>query len=178
MQFSLVSIITDYQIIVTVIMLLCAIRWGDWRNWKLYYPTMLFFALVDLLYGLLTYNYPLWEFESPLLKTTLSDILISLVFFPATILLYLPHFPKEIKKQVPYILLWVIIYTITEIVSHKLGFFSYHNGWNIWWSILFNLFMFPLLQLHHKKPHWTLLISIILAIMCLAYFKVPFNSMK
>lgn len=178
MHLTFISIITDYQIIVTVIMLICAWKFGDWRNWKSYYPTMLFFALGDIICGLLTYNYPLWEFESPLLKTTLSDLLISLVFFPATLLIYLYHFPKGLKKQVLYILFWVVIYTITEGLSHIFGFFSYHNGWNIWWSILFNLIMFPILQLHHKKPHWALIISFLIAIVVLTHFNVPFNSMK
>ena len=178
MQLTFVSIITDYNIIVTLIMLICAWKWGDWKNWKSYYPTMLFFALGNFTYGLLTYNYPLWEYESPLLKTTYINLLISLIFFPATLLIYLPHFPKGLKKQVPYILFWVIIYTIIERVSYMLGFFSYHHGWNIWWSVLFNFIMFPTLQLHHKKPHWALLISVIVAIAVLTYFKVPFNSMK
>ena len=178
MRFPWVLFISDYQIIVTVIMLLCAWKWGDWRNWKAYYPTMLFFALGDFAYGLLTYNYPLWEFESPLLKTTLSDFLISLVFFPATLLIYLPHFPRQLKRQIPYVFFWVAVYTVIERVSHKLGFFSYHHGWNIGWSILFNFVMFTLLQVHHKKPHWTLLLSVSAAIGILVYFRVPVSSMK
>lgn len=178
MNLTFVSFITDYQIIVSIIMLLCAWKWGDWRNWKSYYPTMLFFALGDFAYGLLTYNFPLWEFESPLLKTTYSDFLISLVFFPATVLIFIPHFPNGLKKQVPYILLWATIYTLIERVSYLLGFFSYHNGWNIGWSILFNLFMFPLLKLHHKKPQWTILISIFIGFAVLTYFKVPFSSLR
>lgn len=178
MQLSLIPIITDYQIIVTIVMLLFAWKWGDWKNWKLYYPTMLFFALGDFTYGLLTYNYPLWEFESPLLKTTLSDLLISLVFFPATILIYLPHYPKTFIKQALYILMFISVYTIVEKVSYLLGFFSYHNGWSIGWSILFNFMMFPLLYLHHKKPHWAILVAVAVAISILAYFKVPYNTMK
>lgn len=178
MRLSVTSIISDYQIIVTIIMVLSAWKWGDWRHWRLYYPTMLFFALGDITCGFLTYNYPLWEFESPLLKTTLSDLLISLVFFPATVLLYLPHFPKKIKKQVPYILLWVLIYTAIEHVSYLLGFFSYHNGWNIWWSVLFNSAMFPILRVHHKKPLLALFISMIAALLLLVYFKIPMSSLK
>jgi hypothetical protein len=153
-------------------------KWGDWRNWKLYYPTILFFIVGNFSYGLLTYNYPLWEFESLLLKTTGSTFLITIVAFPATILIFLPHYPKGKVKQILYILLWVLTYTLIEIVSHKLGFFSYHNGWNIWWSVLFNLIMFPLLRLHHKKPPLAWSVSIIMGLTILIYFKVPFSSMK
>lgn len=178
MRLTFRSIITDYQIIVTVIMLLCAWKWGDWRNWKKYYPTMLFFTLGDFAYGLLTYNYPLWEFESPLLKTTLSDFLISLVFFPATLLIYLPHFPEKLKHKIPYVLLWVAIYTLIERVSFLTGFFSYHNGWTIWLSLIFNGIMFPLLALHHKKPLLALLAAFTGGTLLMFYFKVPLISMK
>jgi len=173
-----VSNILDYQIIVTIIMISVAWKWGDWKNWRLYYPTILFYIMFAFLYSLLTYNYPLWKYESPLLKTTFSDILISCAFVPATLLIYLSHFPKGLRKQMPYILLWVIIYSVTEIVSYALGFFSYHHGWTIWWSVLFNCAMFPLFYLHNKKPLWAISITFICTIIGLMYWKVPISSMK
>lgn len=159
-------------------MVLAAWKWGDWRNWQKYYPTILFFALGDLIYSLLTYNFPLWEYKSPLMKTTLIDLVISLIYFPATILLFLPHFPKGFLKQAAYTLLWIIIYIATEAISQKLGFFSHQNGWNIWWSLLFNFLMFPLLYLHHKKPQWAWVVAIAMGTAIIIYFKVPFASMK
>lgn len=178
MNINIKIVLLDYQIIVTVIMILIAWKWGDWRNWKQYHSTMLFYIVVAFLYSLLTYNYPLWEFESPLLKTTLSDVLISCVFAPATILTYLYHYPIGWKKQIPYVLLWAFIYAITEIVSYSLGFFSYHHGWNIWWSALFDCAMFPILYLHFKRPLWAIAIVIFCAIFGLIYWKVPIGSMK
>ena len=177
-QISNLSIFLDYQIAVTLILALATWKWGDWRNWRLYYPTMLFFIVGNFSYTLLTYNYPLWEFESPLLKTTGSDFLIAMVDFPATVLIFLPHYPKEKIRQILYILLWVLTYTLIEIVSYKLGFFSYHNGWSIWWSVLFNMILFPLLWLHHKKPPLAWLASIVLALLFFTHFKLPFSSMK
>lgn len=174
----LVKILMDYQIIVTLVILILAIRWGKWKNWHRYYPTMLFFSLSNFVCGFVTYNYPLWEFESPLLKTTLSELLIALVFFPCTVMLYLSHFPSYFSKQVRWILFWITIYTSVEIVSYYLGFFSYHHGWNIWLSLLFNCFIFPLLYLHYKKPVFALVITILAAFMFIYYFKVPFESMK
>jgi len=168
----------DYHVITSIIFLISAWKWGDWKNWRQYYPTILFFILGNFTHNLLTYNYPLWEYESPFLKKTLSDILVSFVLFPSTILLYLPHFPKKLKKQIIYVLFWVAIYTILEMVSHYLGFFSYHNGWNIGWSILFDCLMFPLLWLHHKNPLWVWPIGFIVSIALLVIFKVPLSSMK
>lgn len=178
MKTNFLILLIDYQIIVSLLIVFAAWKWGDWKNWRLYYPTILFFIATNFLASVLTFNYPLWEYESPLLKTTLSDILIALVFFPATILLYLPYFPKGLTKGALYVFLWVIIYTITEIVSHRLGYFSYHHNWNIWWSILFNLVMFPILLLHHKSPPRAWLLSVIVTIAILIHFEIPFSSLK
>lgn len=168
----------DYQIIVSIISIVIAWKWGDWKKWHVYYPTMLYFVVVDFLYALLTYNYPLWEYESPILKTTFSDILISFAFVPATLLVYLPHFPRIHKKQISYVFVWVIVYTLVEQISYCLGFFSYHNGWTIWWSMLFNCFMFPLIYLHHKKPLWAWSLTFLCCIIGLIYWKIPINLMK
>ena len=172
------STFTDYQIIVAFIIAIIAFKYGDWRNWRLYYPTILYFIIGDFLYNILTCNYRLWQYESPLLKSTFSELLIVFVFYPSTILLYLPHFPRGLKKQIPYILLWVVIYSTTEIISFNLGFFSYHNGWNICWSILFNCFMFPLLWIHQKNPPLVWLSSFVIGSAVLIYFKVPLPFMK
>lgn len=178
MNINIKIVLLDYQIIVTVIMILIAWKWGDWRNWKLYYSTMQFYIVFDFLYSLITYNYPLWAYESPLLKTTFSDILISFAFVPATILIYLYHIPKGLKKQITYNLVWVVIYSVTEIISYSLGYFSYHHGWAIWWSVLFNCVMFPLLFLHYKKPLWAVSLAFAFTIIGIMYWKIPISSMK
>lgn len=127
---------------------------------------------------MLCYNYPLWSFESPLLKATLSEVLIAFVFYPSTILIFLPHMPSAWGKRILYILLWAGIFTVTEEISYLLGFFSYHNGWTIWLSVLFNLVMFPLLWLHHRKPLWADALLIVCAAVGLWMFGVPVGSMR
>lgn len=171
-------IITDYQIIVTLILVLTAWKWGDWKNWKKYHPTILFYAMGDFCAGLVLYNFPLWSFESPLLGKTFSNLLITLVFFPATILLYLPHFPKKRIFQIIYIFLWSGLYTLIEFVSLLLGYFSHFNGWTIWWTFLFNLVMFSIFWVHFKKPLIAILITIFCAIILCIYFKVPLSTIK
>ena len=155
-----------------------ALKWGNWKNWFSYYPTMLFFTAGNFICSLLTYNYPLGKFESPLLGTTFSDLLISTIFFAATIMVYLSNFPKELMRQISWVFFWVFIYTLTEIVSYNLGFFSYHNGWSIIWSFIFNCCMFPLLYLHYRKPTWALALSVILGCGVLFYFKIPLSGMR
>jgi hypothetical protein len=171
-------IITDYQIIVTVLIVLAAWKWGDWKHWKLYYPTMLFFALGDFAAHLVTFNYPLWSYESPLLKKTFSDLLIASVFFPATILLYLTHFPKKPLSKTIYVIIWAVSYTLVEELAGLLGFFSHDNGWSIWWTLLFNSLMFPIFRIHFKKPLLALFVSFILAVALMLYFKVPWSAVS
>jgi hypothetical protein len=172
------SKLIDYQIFVSLLIAFAAWKLGDWKNWKLYYPTILYFIVGEFLYGLLCYNYQLWSFESPLIKKTFSEILIAFVFYPSTILIYLPHMPSGLKKRIPYILMWAAIFTVVEEVSLQLGFFSHEHGWNIWLSLLFNCVMFPILWVHYKKPLWACLALVVCAGVGLWMFGVPISSIK
>lgn len=172
----------DFQIIFMLIVVVATWKFGDWRNWNLYYPTILFILLINFVYNLISYNFPLWEYESPLLKTTGSDLLLNLIAFPAVIILYLTYFNKILLRQNKYITLyilsWVAFYTLTEWFSYKLSFFSYHNGWNIWWSLFFNCIMFPMMWLHHKRPLWAIAFVSVFVVFIVTYFNIPFSSMK
>jgi len=176
------SRLLDFQITYTVLLVLLTLKFGDWKNWQLYYPTILYYAVVYFTYALLCYNFPLWEYESPLLKTTGSDLLLTLIAAPATIILYLTYLNKILLKSKAftplYITAWVAFLTIVEWTSYQLGFFSYFNNWSIWWSLLFNCTLFPMLWLHFKKPLWAILLAFVFAIMVLTCFHVPFSSMK
>jgi hypothetical protein len=171
-------ILTDYHVIVALFSVVISLKWANWKNWQQYYPTILFYITGNLIYSLLSYNYPLWEFESPLFKCTISNLLVTVVTAPALIMLYLPHMPKSISKQVLWIIFWVFILTSLEVVAYRLNSFSHHNNWTIGWSVLFNCVMFPLLWLHYKKPAWALLSSIVIASFIIIYFRIPFSSMK
>jgi hypothetical protein len=168
----------DFQIASSVIMVLAAWKWGDWKNWKLYYPTMLYYIVFDFLYALLTYNYPLWQYESPLLKTTFSDILLSFIFFPAKILLFLSWQPNPLIIRILYTIIWIIFGVCVEIFAHHIGFLSFHHGWTIWWSVLFDCILYPMLLLHYRKPLLAWIISLPLVGIFLTFFKLPFSTIK
>ena len=176
------SLLLDFQIIVTIVSLLAAWKFGDWKHWELYYPTLLFTVLVNFVYNLISYNFPLWEYESPLLKTTGSDLLLNLTAFPALILLYLTHLVRLLQSQkryVPlYLLGWIVFLASLEWTSYNLGFFSYHNGWSIWWSLLFDCIMFPVIWLHFKKPLWAVALAVFFTFLFMGHFGLPFSSMK
>jgi len=44
--------------------ILIAWKWGDWQNWTLYYPTILYMILGDLAYIILSRDKLLWEYKS------------------------------------------------------------------------------------------------------------------
>lgn len=153
-------------------------KWGDWKNWNKYYSTILYFIIGDLVYNFLTYNSPLWKYEPSIMNSTLADLLIAVVVFPSTVLLFLPYLPGKLTKQIIHIAKWVAIYSAIEWIYYSLGFISYHNNWNIGWSILFYFIMFSLLWLHYKRPLWVWPISMALAFLTLYIFGIPFGGMR
>ncbi|MCM3093890.1 MULTISPECIES: CBO0543 family protein [unclassified Cytobacillus] len=156
-------------------------KWGDWRNWKIYYPTMLFFILGDFLYlYLLSDIYPMWTYDPQGIdeKANLTNTHVSLsiiaVKYPATILIYLYRFPAgNLIKKLLYISGWVLLYTVNEIVDIKLKLIKYDNGWNLKWSILFNAVMFIILWVHFKRPAAAWELSILFFIFLWRQFDVP-----
>ena len=175
----------DFHILLSLFAILIAWKWGDWRNWKLYYPTILFFIIGDLTYVLVSTNKTLWEYDSPILNGDFIEILIAFVIFPCTIFLFFALYLKVKRSSNNKILIHLLfflfcsfVYTSVECLSCLLGFFSYHNGWSIYWSFGFNCIMFPLLLLHYKNPFWAWLTSITLGYLVVYFFNLPFAILK
>ncbi|WP_251548959.1 CBO0543 family protein [Neobacillus muris] len=161
-------------------------KWGDWRNWEKYYPTILFFLIGDLLYNFLLYNYPMWSyhpsFDKQILPNhTMISLAIEFLSFPVKVLIYLGHYPakKSKAKQGFYILAWVVSLTVFELIARNVwGGLSHHHGWNILWTFLFYIVIFGLLRLHQIRPLLTWVISFWIITFLLIYFKVPIEKMK
>jgi hypothetical protein len=166
-------------ILINALYLIAGVIWGDWRNWKQYYPTILFFIMGDFLYNFLLYNKSMWLFHDILLPNhTLITILAMIVSYSATVLIYLGRFPKGWKKRFLWFLVWSVIFLSFEYINSKLGFITYHNGWNMWWSVLFTGIIFIILPIHHKRPLLAWLFSIIIIISLLGTFDVKVSDMK
>lgn len=148
-------------------------KWGDWRHWEKYYPTVLYMLIGDFTVDLLMHDTPLWGFGKFIERYQFLDIAAMILMYPGTVLLYLTYYPKSIGKQAAYILLWVGIYTVIELISYLTNQFNYYHGWNIWYSVLFNLGMFPLLALHYKKPLVVWPISVALCFLVVWWFRIP-----
>ncbi|WP_176560063.1 CBO0543 family protein [Brevibacillus dissolubilis] len=179
MLYTIASVMT---ILVGVIILLAAWVYGDWRNWKKYYPTIIYIISVDLLITVLMYDYPLWHFEKTLFipNHTLADFFICFVNFPPMMILYLSRFPfsSGFLKQSGYILLWTTIFSLVELMFHYMGLTSYHNGWTYWWSVIVWVFLFIGTRLHHTRPLWAWVLTFVMTLFLIFHFEIPVTTFK
>jgi hypothetical protein len=171
--------------IFNLVFLFAGIKWGDWKNWRIYYPTILFFIGGDLFKNTLLHNYLMWEYketifgENILFSHTIINIMIMVIVYPATILIYLGHYPKEIGKRVLWLLLWAFLYSFIEFINLKyLNLIEHHHGWNMIWSIVFNIFMFFIFPIHHKKPLLAISLSILWLLFLWNVHDVPLKILK
>lgn len=165
--------------------LIAGYKWGDWKQWKLYYPTILFFIIGDLLKNFLLHHHPMWSYEETifgqqiLMNHTFISLMIMIIVYPATVLIYLGRFPDSKEKGAFWILLWIFLYTFVEYINKQfLSLIHHHNGWHIGWSILFNFMMFSMIKLHHKNPLLALALSCIWIVFLWKVFNVPVENMR
>lgn len=151
-------------------------KFGDWKNWAKYYPTVLFMGMGNLIYHLAFQKKVLWCFNPGGIAPIISELFVIFTIFFCTVIIFLTHFPKKLLKQIKYIILWVIIYLIIESLMLYIGMQFNNNGWNIWWSLLHNFYMFPLLAIHHKRPLLAWLLAIVALLIMMRVFDLPFVS--
>ena len=168
------------RLFVIIVWVLAAFKWSNWKNWRLYYPTILFYIVGNFIYSFLTYNYPLWELVSVSGKTTFPTMQAILIAWPSSMLLYLSLFPKtkDWGPRIGYVLGWSLFYWLNELVLSWFGYYRYSNGWNVWWSLGFNVVMFPLLKIHYEFPPFAWILAIIIGVSVIWFFHIPISSMK
>lgn len=167
-----------YLIFLSVLSIFICYKLGDWRNWRKYYSTILFFILSSVVCIVLTYNHPLWLYKSVILSHTFTDLFISITVYPSTILVFLPHLPKRMTNSILHVSFYVAVYTIAEFIAVKLGCFTYFNGWSIWHTLIFNYIMFPILILHYKKPLYAWLFALISPHILFIILKIPYSIIR
>jgi hypothetical protein len=167
-----------YYIFLAIISISICYKSGDFRNWRNYYSTILFFILSSVVCILLTYNNPLWLYKSEILNHTFTDLFISITVYPCTIMMFIPHLPDKITKIIIHISIYVAVYTIPEFIAVKLGYFTYYNGWNIWHTLIFNYLMFSMLILHYKKPLYAWLLALISPHILFFLLKIPYSTIR
>ncbi|MBT2700621.1 hypothetical protein J7E79_25110 [Bacillus sp. ISL-40] len=167
-------------IIYSVIWIIAAFKFAD-RNWKVYYPTMLFASLGDALYELLCYKYQLWQLEPNGIQFAMIPILLlTLIGMPLSTWVYLSKYPfrKGVLSQSLYIAFFTSVYIVLEYFAVKGGSITYHHHWNLLWSLLFVMVMFMIIRIHFKRPILALIFSAIFAIFLCFIFDVTLDKMK
>lgn len=175
------TVILLFRIGLLAAFLLAAWRWGDWRRWRLYYPTMLFAAVVNLAAAYISYHHPLWDFNSDAYvgSETVVEMLNSLIALPAVTFAFLGRYPAAgLVRQARYILAWVVIFAAAETADSLLGGISYFNGWSLAHSVAFDCVMFPLLRLHHTRPLAAWLATLAVGAVIIAAFGFLTAEMK
>lgn len=168
-------------VIYSILWIIVTIKYGDWRNWRQYYPSILFVIVGNLLYEVICSEYPMWAMEeNGLPNRTIPILLLSVIGMPTSTFVYLSHFPytESRLRKLMYILLFVFIFAILEIISVKLGSITYHHGWNILWSILFDFIMFIIIVVHSRKPVKAIFLSSLFILSLAIIFGLDFGKMK
>jgi hypothetical protein len=166
------------HLIYHVFYVLAGIIWGNWKNWRKYYSTILFFIICDMFANLVTYHYPLWHYHETLLPSSVLDshLIISLTImlfqYPAVTLIYLGRFPAGIWKRILWISFWVLLLWLIEFINlHMLHIITHQNGWTMTWSLAFDIVLFITIWVHYNRP----LIAWILAALWATTIIISFN---
>lgn len=146
--------------LLSTITVILAWKFGDWKNWRAYYPTYLYFVIGDLTYNVIFWNHRLWTYTAGFQAMINNHLLVMWTIYPATVLLFLPNWPDKPLMGVRRIFIWVFFYTAVEWIFVRLGQFSYEHGWNLYYSVMFSLVMFFMLRLHYTHPLLTWFISL------------------
>ena len=175
--------IGEYTVMgLSIVLPLATWRFADWRGWKNYYPTILFIIFVNSASTILTCNRSLWYFHDVFFiqNHIIADFFIELTNLPCIILLFLSRYPDRVRpfKKVAYTSLWVIAFSLIEWFFLNTGVLSYHNGWNLAWSIFLWAAMFLIMRLHHSKPLWAWLICLLITLGVIYYFDLPIMKLK
>jgi hypothetical protein len=152
-------------------------KWGAWRQWREFYPTILYVIIGDMAYNFVFHDYSLWIYDGIFSHTT-SDVLAAFALFPSIVILFLTHWPKKRLWQVLYVLVWAGVNTILEYISVAFGVFRYEHGWGCWWSLGLLVIAFIMMRLHYKKPLLAWPISAALGLATALAFGLPIGSLK
>ncbi|WP_102261180.1 CBO0543 family protein [Mesobacillus jeotgali] len=170
-----------YLLLVIVVYIALAKRFVNWKRWKEYYPTVQFYIICNLLYNFLFYQHTLWKYKAVTvdwLNHTLIEIAFTFLIVPVVLMIYLEYFPKGKFKGTLYVMIWVAYFSVIEILFQAKGLFVYENGWNTWWSILFNIITFIVIKIHFKNTLAAFLVSAPIIAVLLLFFHPALHDLK
>ncbi|WP_062353130.1 CBO0543 family protein [Bacillus kwashiorkori] len=170
-----------YLLIVVIIYIIFAYIFVDWKRWREFYPTIQFYIICNLLYNFLFYQHTLWRYKAVTvswLNHTFIDITFTFFIVPVVLMMYLQHFPRNMSKKIIYVIIWVIYFSFIEFIFEKRGLFAYENGWNAWWSVIFNIVTFIVIRLHYRNPIIAFVVSLPIVAGLLLFFHPSLSELK
>ncbi|WP_312029613.1 CBO0543 family protein [Paenibacillus sedimenti] len=107
-------------------------------------------------------------------------LLLTLIGMPLSTWIYLSHYPTErpILQKLRYILLFTALFVVLEYISVRLDAITYHNRWNLFYSLLFDIVMFLVLRIHFRNPLLGIAISAAYVGVLIVCFNVSLEHMK
>lgn len=151
---------------------------ADWRNWRVFHPTLFYISYCNLLYDIICKKHYLWKYHPDfLLNHIITDIVYSIWILPCTVLLYISNYPNQesFKKKLIYILKWIILSLAVELVFLKMGRLLLLNGYKFWMEPFFYFLMYTMVRLHHSRPIMTYGFSAIIIMFFIWVFHVPIS---
>ncbi|MEG9295325.1 CBO0543 family protein [Mangrovibacillus sp. Mu-81] len=157
--------------IIGILVIVLAYFKGDWKNWEKYYPTMLYTSLSSFVYEFISHShFHLWELERGLLNLMGVHLIHNLIINPLICFVFLSNFPDQFRLRIAYYVKWVVLFLAAEWIASHFRILTYHNGWNLWWSFLFIVIMFPMIRLHYIHKLRALILSVIISASYLLLF--------
>ena len=164
-------------ILIAAVCALSCYKWGAWRKWREFYPSILFLIIGDMAYNFVFHDYSLWCYAG-FVNHTVANIIAMFLVFPPVVILFLSHWPQKWTRKTLYVLVWSIGFTLLEYSSLCLCLFTHHNGWNIFWSFTLYILGFAIVRLHYRHPLLVWPICAALAAVTMFIFKLPFDLLK
>jgi xanthine/uracil permease len=150
-------------------------KFGDLKNWRIFYPTILYLVVNNLLYiFFVKEKYSLWKLQPDfLLNHTFSVLIQTFIILPCIVILFLSHLPKNRKNQIIHLIISAAILVGIETIMFFAGKITYHNGWNYWWSVAFNFLWVIMLRFHYFNPIPAWVVSFLITAFFIIYFQIP-----
>ncbi len=157
---------------VILLVIFSAWKWGDWKNWQNYQSTMLLSSLGNLLYNTIYHHHYLWEVKPGLFGNHIViELIYSFVILPLTAIMLLSNLPEGIFKKFLKLVKYTVVYSLLEYFFFMYGQIEYNYGWCFICSVLWNIMMFFIWMVHHKKPLVAYLLSVI--VVMAIFYKFP-----
>lgn len=122
----------------------------NWSHWRIGYSTALVASLGSFLIDSSFVSGGFWSYQDPLLPRLWPNILLNLSIYPVGAWIFVQRYPSKFRGKVFWFFIGAVILIVVEMHLRQFGFMKYHNGWNIIYSFLANLFLLGMLRLHHR----------------------------